>query len=278
MVFNTTYLEVGPDANPGAAVGDFEALVQPIVPVINWLPGRTAVRYHPDVLDTLAVTPIDGRIPVQALYRLPQWGLFLDCPFLTADAGVFVSVDPGAILEHHTPMVDSVDELMLTFVLPGGDPPLLQANIRLSEDTIAGALAAQDAEWRTSPPAVFRNLVHRDADQLSDHLGQSFPHVLATVVSMLLYLCVEEPDISQRPLPVLDRTPGGDPLRSGGDVQVVDAGWRLGAALHDAWLRYETEPGDPAGRHVAPHLRRAHWHTVYGRPNGRSRVPPGATQ
>lgn len=53
-----------------------------------------------------------------------------------------------------------------------------------------------------------------------------------------------------------------------GDTPILEVGWRLGAQL--AASRTAGEPTDdhgaPAGSGVAPHLRRAHWHSYWTGP------------
>ena len=80
---------------------------------------------------------------------------------------------------------------------------------------------------------------------------------------MVLYLCTDEPDIIEQRVPGTvrqdKREPGAD-----GDVRVLKAGWRLGAALRAAKARYEAGLADPTGRTVSPHLRRPHTGTAIG--------------
>lgn len=264
-VLNMVHRDLGEALAPGVTLGDLEAVVAPVVPVLNWLPGRIAVRFDLDIVDTFTASPIGETIPTQALYRLPSWGLFLDCPWLAPGAGVFASIDPGHIdaPPGETP-IDSTDELQLTFVLPDKQPPTLHTSLWFPEGTIAAALEAQDRQ--PVLPGVVSDHVHADRRTLSDCFGQPFPQVMATVVSMLLYLCVEDADIEQRPLPL--KAPAVSYQRGQTDITVMEAGWRMGSALRSARARYGREDvgADPTGRHVTPHVRRAHWHSYWGGP------------
>jgi hypothetical protein len=263
LVLNAVYGDVHEVLSPVATLGDLEAIIVPAVPVLNWLPGRIAVRYDPDIVDTFVATPIDHKIPTQALYRLPSFGLFLDCPWLAEGAGVFACIDPGQIdSPPGDDPVHGIDELLLTFVLPDKVPPLVQASIWFPEGSITAALEAQDRQPRL--PGVVREAVHADRDSISDHFGQPFAQVISTVVSMLLYLCVQDPDITKRPFSLQAATVSYN--RSQTDVTVFDAGWRIGSALRSARARYAPSNGEATGRHVVPHLRRAHWHSYWAGP------------
>ena len=134
------------------------------------------MHYDPDLLASLAETPIGECIPVQALYRLPGWGLFVDCPFISDAAGVFACLDPGTSFVNGAAPASSTDELMFTFVLRRPEVRIVQAALRLSEGTFTSSLAAQERDRRATK----------------------------------------------------------------------------------ARAQYEAAPGEPGGRHVAPHLRRAH--------------------
>lgn len=91
-------------------------------------------------------------------------------------------------------------------------------------------------------------------------------NLLLALLNAVLFLCQEEPDLSdtprQRPAPraklkllQIPRTP-----------RVIQAGWRWGAALRNHQVgesaRAGTE-GPPTGRSVQPHVRRAHWHLYW---------------
>lgn len=260
MVLNDVYRDVEGVLSPVTTIGDLGAMVTSVVPVLNWLPGRIAVRYDPDIVDTFVATEIDDKIPTHALYRLPSYGLFLDCPWLAAGAGVFVCIDPGHVdVPPGDEPIRGVDELVLTFVLPDREPPVMQTSIWFPQGSIAAALAAQDREPHLA--GIFRDALHADGARISEYLGQSYPQVLSTVMSMLLYLCVEDPDIAQRPLPL--QNPTVSYSRNDTDITVIEAGWRMGSALRSARARYAPIEGETTGRHVTPHLRRAHWHSYW---------------
>jgi hypothetical protein len=86
--------------------------------------------------------------------------------------------------------------------------------------------------------------------------------VLATTTSMLLYLCSDGPDVRRVALP-----PGsGAPRAAANSTRALQVGWRLGAALRAAQRYHSGRGGEETGRHVAPHLRKPHWHHYWTGP------------
>jgi hypothetical protein len=94
------------------------------------------------------------------------------------------------------------------------------------------------------------------------HFDLSVAPAITRCVSALVYLCSVNRELA--PLPARPtgrtRTPGVKPPK------VIAVGYQIGAALR-AWRRTEATGGQPTGRTVRPHVRRAHFHTF--------RVGPG---
>ncbi len=207
--------------------------------VVNWLPGRTVVYYDVTLLESLASTPIEQPIPAQAFYRLPAWGLYLDLPWLAGGAGVFVCLDPGPDL--------NTTYVLLTYtgVLADGAP--LEHELLLANDMVPDSLSPPFAEQSG-------DVAHFVPDELSSVVGMPWGRVLATTVSMLLYLCSEGPDVRRVALP-----PGPGAQRAAANsTQALQVGWRLGAALRAAQRHHGATRGEETDRHVLPHLRRSH--------------------
>jgi hypothetical protein len=117
---------------------------------------------------------------------LPAWGLYLDLPWLVEGAGVFACLDPGP--ELHTTHV----LLTYTGVLADGVP--LEHELLLANDMVPGSLSPPFAD-------VSGDVAQFVPDELSSVVGMPWGRVLATTVSMLLYLCSEDPDVRRVALP-----------------------------------------------------------------------------
>ena len=91
------------------------------------------------------------------------------------------------------------------------------------------------------------------------------------ILSLLLYLCSATPDVAgadgarwNTSMPRPTRTRRHGPRYFGSELPAVwGVGTRIGAALRSAYEREHGGDDDEAGigRHVRPHVRRAHWHT-----------------
>jgi hypothetical protein len=243
---------------------DLPVVATPAQALLNWQPGRVVVRFHPDVLEMLLATPLLGvPIPRQVLYRLPAWGLYLATPQLGARAGVFVNLDPAVVESPSTPPpVGTADELVLVFVDPDRSPQILTMAVRLDHDTLDQALAADRAEAPWSLPALLRG----ERTETDTWFGTETADAVAAVVSMVLYLCVDDPDTATREMPTIEPHHAGTTRVSPQDSTVIEAGWRLGAELTRARSAASAEHDASTGRTVTPHLRRAHWHSYWTGP------------
>jgi hypothetical protein len=91
---------------------------------------------------------------------------------------------------------------------------------------------------------------------------------LPRALSLALYLCSTAAEIAgpgrpANPTPVRTRRRGERLLPADGPRK-WDVGVRLGAALRAAATAHEAQAAQRSsaeGRHVRPHVRRAHWHT-----------------
>jgi len=223
------------------------ALVGQLGCVAAWRPTKGIYRFDPDLAQALVDTPITGDLPREHLYRLPEWCVYVDPAGALPARGFF------AYLEHDANdgraelsiYVDADNDTLIPIVLhlvDGGLEASLQAFAR--EATAQRALAGG---WAT--PVLGRQDIER--------LAQA----AAPMVSLLLYLCADEPDYG-------DREPPQHPRRRRGRVTGAhaptewDVGARIGAALRTAQER-DSEPGEGTHASPRPHVRRAHWHTYW---------------
>jgi hypothetical protein len=108
-------------------------------------------------------------------------------------------------------------------VLGGDDEAVVQVSLRLPEETVGAGLDALERDRRTARPSLLRSVTSRGLDELSNALGRPVEEALSVLVSMLLYLCTDDPDLR----PHVVAGPGAK--RAGpGQARAVEAGWRLG--------------------------------------------------
>lgn len=237
-----------------------------------WRATQGIYRYDPALYAPLVETPVTGDIPGELLRRLPEWCVYVETPGLTAplvEGGEAPMLGVWAWLN-----LGQEDNLTLmlhvqgTERLPVGHVPLV--------GTLDEALARVEADWREaiargktgnhlSEPAVDLrvllangNLAHSYADPARRALGP--------LLSLLLYLCSDEPDMDGRPVkPLPKRTKLGWRLFPAEQPRKWNVGERMGAALRLAYEQQEAgqREVDPQTGHARPrgHIRGAHWHT-----------------
>lgn len=251
---------VGAGLGERLAIDTDEVHVSPATVVASvvaaWLPGRIAVRFDDDLAEALMATPLESTIPTDVVQRLPAWGLYVDCPGLGRARGFFVALDSGRVEAPGRPPASEVDELLVVVVKddPDGARHLLSTVWLQAGTSIADSMAAQARQTAASGPGLFEV----EEDQWAAEMGMPRAEALARMLSLVLYLCSAGADTTQRAIPV-----GVAGRRNGEPVTVVSAGFRVGAALRGASHSTDRHSGDPSGRRVAPHLRRAHWHSYW---------------
>lgn len=219
-----------------------------------WVPGRIAVRFDSDQATALMNTPMEGSIPVEALHRLPAWGLYIDAPEFGPGTGFFVALDASGLHAPGQPVLRDPDELLVAIVRPEASVSrLMMSTVWLQPGaSIEDSLAQQDVQRSQHGIGAF---------EVSDDLwgavfGMTHRDVLARVLSLVLYLCSAEADTMQTGVPA---RVGHGRASAGRGVTVVSAGFRIGAALRSGRLADDDPDGmDATGRRVTPHLRRSH--------------------
>lgn len=237
-----------------------------------WRATQGVYRFDPQVARELARTPVEGRIPREVLFRMPEWCLYVELDEQSAVVypdgdrrplhGFFASVewDP----QFRRPE--------LIFLLDG-EPSLLPIFLPLDEETIDDALAS----WtRRTIEDGRRGRWSRDAEfweefvaGLIGNLGRCVPELL----SLVLYVCSAGAELREaaggarlprRPEPV--RTKKGPRLFPAERPTVWECGWRTGPALRAAGAERSKERGGGTHARPRPHIRRGHWHHFWRGP------------
>ena len=231
--------------------------------IAAWRPTRGCYRFAKEVYDALISTPID-KIPTELIYRLPEWCVYIETPGGTKEDADLLGF--FAYLEYDAPSGGHE----LRFVLDRGGDRLLPSSIPLTgcetlkecievgyDDTI------QYASSGNSGAALFRT-AGKDT-VVSVQIARFTP-----LVSLLLYLCSEEPDIHP-----LQAPGGGKPTKpaqvltvtkkqpAGAFFQAVkETVWEVGASVQAAMqkARQATSSFSGGGGSMkSPHIRKAHW-------------------
>lgn len=227
-----------------------------------WRVTQGIYRFDPALYPRLIETPMT-KLPVDLLYRLPEWCVYIETPDLKwmdiPMAGFF------AHLEYDTNTGRPELRLLLDVDLEHG-PALIGQPLHLTADTIEGAVAAMVDESK-------RQMIKEGLtpDTKMPDISKYLTLPLQPLLSLLLYLCSDSADFGGHPPPT---NPCPKKTRKGWRLFPPDkpckwnVGVRIGAALREAYIREETDrPPDQileSGRQrPRPHVRRAHWHLYW---------------
>lgn len=221
-------------------------MAAPLVGLAAWRVTQGVWDYDPDLYRELWDTPIEGRLPVELLYRLPEW-----CPYLCLRdvewmpgiplAGVFASLEWDA--NGGPPEL----RLLLDLDTPAGLEGMPSLPLHLDADTVDECLQ------RAADEAVRQAAPHRPLLEMAQLRATYSAHtdLARHLLSLVLYLCSQEPDLTRRlpPSPSSYRKPCPHPPQQ---PTVWPVGLRIGAALRAAAAQ-RAEPGERLElRWVAP--------------------------
>jgi hypothetical protein len=213
-----------------------------------WRLGQGIYRFDPAVFDAVRDTPVNGDIPHDVLYRLPEWCVYIETPGMEAGGhlmhGAFVH------LEH-----DANSGRVELRLLLDTDAQLLPVPLHLGRWSIAEAIQRMEAEADQQATA----------HGLPSPVGGPIPVRAAVeqVVSLALYVCSQSSEIGtpghQPARAVARQTKRGRQFFPADKPTTWEVGVRLGAALRRA---YQAEQTGAGSQHAGPrpHIRRAHWH------------------
>jgi hypothetical protein len=237
-----------------------------------WRVTQGIYRFDPALYAALVETPITDDIPVEALHHLPGWCVYIETPDRMVSRKrlhgffAFLEFDANSRREELRLLLDIADDPGAPFDVIRGASSL---PLPLVGGSLASSLRAMLALGITQAQQAGYALSADDIPPLPD-LTADLAADLAPLLSLLLYLCSAAPDVTgpdgsawdaSAPAPAATRRHG--PRFFGPDApRPWDVGTRLGSALRAAYQR-EQMGADAAetGRHVRPHVRRAHWHT-----------------
>ena len=233
-------------AEQGADIGRLAA-------VGIWRYSQGVYRFDPDVYAALWETRISGDLPAEVLLRLPEWCLYIETPSATWAEntlyGFFVHLEWDANNHRHELrlLIDTED---LLWPFP----------IHLGEWSLETALQrAINESTRHIPMGMLAELP--GAEQV-----KRIAETLIPMVSLVLYLCSDEPDFGPQKKPERAKprkTKKGWRLFPPPGPTIWTVGELIGKTIRQAQDQaYEGHDK----RKVRPHLRRGHWHGYWTGP------------
>lgn len=225
----------------------------------TWRYSQGIYQFDPDFYSAIIDTIPSGELPSEVLYRLPEWSLYIETPqakwFDDDMCGFWAHLEWDVNTQRH--------ELRLLLSTDGN---LIPIPIHIGKWTLTEAIDRAIAEAKTQ--AQIAGLAASSPAELPEQMAAQ----LYGIVSLVLYICSDEPEIDderqpgihpQRPTP--RRTKNGWRLFPAEKPRVWSVGKQIGKTLRQSDI-YESD-----GRTVRPHLRRAHWHGFWTGPRAGER-------
>lgn len=160
----------------------------------TWRYGQGLYRFDPTLYDALSRTMPASDIVMEVFYRLPEWCIYVETPYSTGHEkpllGFWAHLDYNTTNNHH----------YLCLVI-NTETGLMPITLKIDDLTIEEALSDMMREAAYSP------------------LAASLTTVLHQLLSLLLYICQDTPDIESL------SKPGSHPERP--RPTRTKAGWRL---------------------------------------------------
>lgn len=242
----------------------------------TWRNSLGIYKIDAEIMNELIKTDIPDDTPSHIFSRLPDWCVYMEMPTL----GKYVDKADDtyelfgfwALLDRKV-TVDSGDQLVLHIVphiLFKDDPDY--GNYIPVQMAISDSLTVQEAIERVDD---IDNLVESTLHLEDDGVDKSKRHkMLKTLLPMVLWLCAEEPDISNikgEPISGADlRKPKYAVNKKTGNFvppnhpTVYHIGKRLGGEIRQFNKKIgDDEQQSRAPTRKRPHIRRGHWHGVW---------------
>jgi hypothetical protein len=234
----------------------------------SWRVTKGIYRFHPELFQAVWATPLEGNLPKELLYRLPEWCVYLETPGQDYQGrklrGFF------AHLEHDVNNRKSELRLLLDVISGGEDflEPVIM--ILTGYHTLQQSLDAMRESGRVNAAKFGVKL-----PGFSEEEWSQYSKAVEPLVSLVLYLCSIGSDVRDgtgsnrvpmRPKPT--KTKRGQRLFPAEKHATWEVGYRIGAALRQAREQEASESvdagtGDKVKAGPRPHIRRAHWHSYW---------------
>lgn len=232
-----------------SAMGDVAVLSS----LAAWRTGKSIYRFDDILFKSLIETPVQ-KVPVDILYRLPEWGLYIETP------GVEFGGEPLHGFFCHLEHDFNNQRPELRLLLDAGESLLsfpLHMTANTVEEMFAGMLKEsirQQEKWDFS---------------VIDEVGvDPIISLHARLISLVLYLCSESPDFKDDYKPKRAKI-----IKRNANVSTVipknpeirEVGFTIGKSIRKA-LESSGHSGNQTGRSVGAHIRDAHWHSFWSGP------------
>lgn len=225
----------------------------------TWRYTQSIYRYDATFRAELDETQFNAHLPVDVLLRIPQYCFYIETPGMNWQDNIMHGY--WVRLEWNTDLLTT--ELHLLLDLDSSPQPFI---IQIGDWTLEEAVkksfqALEQARKGSGKPQL---------PQITQ-FAPEFAKSIAPLLSMILYLCTEKPEIDDSRVPGTSPTRGIEMVKTKRGlrlfppdrVRIWDVGTQIGIKLRTA------KSLDKNGKHGV-HIRRGHWHLYWTGPrNGK---------
>ena len=219
----------------------------------TWRYTQGIYQFDPDIYNAVIDSKINGALPSTVLVRLPEWCLYVETPDLQVSDqkcyGFFVWLEHD-MNKFHTELRILVD----------GEKEIVSVPLHLGDWDLKTAVEKYIDESGFQGAKIGHEISYT-ADDISAISADIMP-----IVSLILYICSDEPDLSnlEKPSenpsqPQPKKTKKGWRLFPADNPKIWSVGLNDGETLRKQVKEWQTN----TGRTVKPHVRRGHYHTYW---------------
>jgi hypothetical protein len=264
-------------SNASVEVGQrITLIVSDVGGLAAWRMTQGIYRFHPEVLEAVWETELTDKLPVELLYRMPEWCVYIETSGkLYGQEGARSRLYGFfAFLNYDKKTGGHELRLLLDY---GGEPMVLvpvtlyisgHKSIPEMIDGFIETVMKHAPQARVIPSGMeIEEVRKRVTSYGSDMVNSARP-----CLSLLLYLCSTASDIRESSgtnrLPRRSqpkKVKGGMKFFPPDKPTIWDTGWRIGAMIDRARSAQSVPQG---GTHASPvpHIRKPHWHSFWKGP------------
>jgi hypothetical protein len=244
-----------------------ESFSRIVVPLATWRVTQGIYRIDPEVAEAIWNTPIDGQLPVELLFHLPEWCVYIETPGRSLSSGKYLegffahlNTTSGADDPELHLLLDDLAGILHSIAVPLSASTLEEACRIASVDRIN---YEQKICWSNGTAVKIGD------ERMAAAAPADAAASLSPLISTLLYLCSQSADyrdaagIRNSPdKPASVQTRKGPRVFPPDKPTIWETGYRLGASLRCA-VRQESRRTGMNRSSPVPHIRRAHWHSFW---------------